>query len=145
MYLAVMNTPKPTHLNAHNASAFQETGVVNAYRHRPVYPPAAFSTLVKLLSNPSGRVLDVGCGTGFIARNLAQLVGQVDALDISETMIAEGKLLPEGNSPNLNWIVGKAEDCLPNPPYSLITAGESLHWMDWEVVMPAFGRLWKQS
>jgi len=24
------------------------------------------------------------------------------------------------------------------PPYALITAGESLHWMDWDVVLPRF-------
>jgi hypothetical protein len=24
------------------------------------------------------------------------------------------------------------------PPYDLITAGETLHWMDWEVVLPRF-------
>jgi len=26
-------------------------------------------------------------------------------------------------------------------PYALITAGDSLHWMDWAVVMPRFSRL----
>jgi hypothetical protein len=25
------------------------------------------------------------------------------------------------------------------PPYALVTAGESLHWMDWDVVIPRFG------
>lgn len=27
------------------------------------------------------------------------------------------------------------------PPYGLVTAGSSLHWMDWEVVLPRIGRL----
>lgn len=133
-----MTLPKPTHLSAVNASAFQEESVVKAYHHRPVYPPSTFTMLVSLMRGQSNRVLDVGCGTGFIARNLANLVGQVDALDISKTMIDEAQKLPGGDRKNLNWIVAKAEDPLPNPPYSLITAGESLHWMDWEVVMPAF-------
>ena len=25
-----------------------------------------------------------------------------------------------------------------DPPYALVTAGESLHWMAWEVVLPRF-------
>jgi hypothetical protein len=25
-----------------------------------------------------------------------------------------------------------------DPPYALVTAGESLHWMDWEIVLPRF-------
>jgi SAM-dependent methyltransferase len=138
MYCTDMTLPKPTHLSTVNASAFQEESVVKAYQHRPVYPPSTFAMLVSLMRGQSNRVLDVGCGTGFIARNLATLVGQVDALDISKTMIDEAKNLPGGDRKNLNWSVAKAEDPLPNPPYALIIAGESLHWMDWEVVMPAF-------
>jgi SAM-dependent methyltransferase len=129
---------KADHLNTHNAAAFGEGSVAKAYTHRPVYPPATFTLLANLMPNPAGRVLDAGCGTGFIARNLASLVGQVDALDLSPAMIEEGKNAPNGNRSNLNWIVGKAEQLPPNPPYGLITAGESLHWMDWDVVLPLF-------
>ena len=28
-----------------------------------------------------------------------------------------------------------------DPPYALITAGESLHWMDWNIVLPRFHRV----
>jgi len=33
---------------------------------------------------------------------------------------------------------GAAEDVPLHPPYALITAGSSLHWMDWEVALPRF-------
>ncbi len=30
------------------------------------------------------------------------------------------------------------EEASLSPPYALVTAAESLHWMDWEVVLPRF-------
>jgi trans-aconitate methyltransferase len=38
----------------------------------------------------------------------------------------------------VNWQVAPIEMAHLYPPYALITAGESLHWMDWPVVMPRF-------
>jgi ubiquinone/menaquinone biosynthesis C-methylase UbiE len=83
-------------------------------------------------------VLDVGCGTGLISRNLMEFVDRVDGVDFSENMIETAKILPNGNHPGINWICGLVEEVLLSPPYALITAGESLHWMDWEVVFPRF-------
>ena len=83
-------------------------------------------------------VLDVGCGTGLISRNLMEFVDRVDGVDFSENMIETAKNLPNGNHPGINWICGLVEEVLLSPPYALITAGESLHWMDWEVVFPRF-------
>jgi hypothetical protein len=31
----------------------------------------------------------------------------------------------------IHWHVGASETCALNPPYSLILAGDSLHWMEW--------------
>ena len=81
-------------------------------------------------------VLDVGCGTGLITRNLMEFVDRVDGVDFSENMIEIAKILPNGNHPGINWICGPVEKVLLSPPYALITAGQSLHWMDWEVVFP---------
>jgi hypothetical protein len=54
-------------------------------------------------------------------------------------MIERGKRLPGGDHPGLRWIVGPAEEAPLYPPYALITTGDSVHWMDWYVVMPRFG------
>jgi len=59
-------------------------------------------------------------------------------VDFSENMIETAKILPNGNHPGINWICGPVEKVLLSPPYALITAGQSLHWMDWEVVFPRF-------
>jgi SAM-dependent methyltransferase len=133
--------PKPSCFGEQYASAFQETGVAAAYQHRPPYPDAVFPILAGLGTDTPRRVLDVGCGTGFIARRLVELVDHVDALDVSQAMIEAGKRLPNGDHGRLRWILGRAEDAPLAPPYALITAGDSLHWMEWDVVMPRFARL----
>jgi len=53
-------------------------------------------------------------------------------------MVERGRQLPDGAAPNLRWICGRAEDAPLAPPYALITAGSSLHWMEWEAVLPRF-------
>jgi SAM-dependent methyltransferase len=95
-----------------------------------------FDVLVGLIAAEPRAVLDLGCGTGNVARPLAPLVDRVDAVDISAAMVEQGKRLPGGGHPGLHWIVGRAEDAPLRPPYALVTAGESLHWMDWDVVLP---------
>src|SRR5439155_17899141 len=103
-----------------------------AYRSRPPYPDELFEILAGLISDEPRVVLDAGCGTGEIARPLLGRVDRVDAVDFSPAMIERGRRSPGGDHPNLRWIVGRAEDVPLAPPYALITAGASLHWMDWE-------------
>ena len=84
------------------------------------------------------RVLDVGCGRGDIARRLVGRVEQVDAVDFSRPMIEAGRRLPDGDHPRLRWLHGRVEEVDLDPPYALVTAGASLHWMEWGIVLPRF-------
>jgi trans-aconitate methyltransferase len=133
--------PKPTFLGQQTASAFQEESVVEAYQQRPPYPDAVFDILASLIVDQPRHVLDVGCGTGFLARRLVGRIAHIDAVDISPAMVERGKHLPGGDSPTLSWIVGSTEDAPLKPPYALITAGDSLHWMEWAVVLPRFAAM----
>jgi SAM-dependent methyltransferase len=118
------------------AAAWGNEAAAASYRHRPVYPPETFEIVAGLIAEEPRTVLDLGCGTGFVTRSLAPLVDHVDAVDLSAAMIEEGKRLPGGDDPRITWIVGRAEEAPLHPPYALATAGDSLHWMQWEVVMP---------
>jgi len=130
--------PKPDHLGPEYGAQFGDPSVVAAYHHRPPYPADLFDILVGLIADEPRTVLDVGAGTGELARPLAARVARVDAVDPSPGMIATGRVLPGGDHPNLTWIEGHAEDAPIRPPYGLITAGQSLHWMEWAVVLPRF-------
>jgi SAM-dependent methyltransferase len=137
-----MRIPKPKHLGPDYASQFADPAVVAAYHHRPRYPSGVFSVLRDLLPAAPRTVLDLGCGTGDIARPLAEMVDAVDAVDRSPGMIERGRGLPGGDRPELTWILGEAEDVAwPRPSYGLVTAGESLHWMDWDRLLPRLSDL----
>ena len=129
--------PKPKHWQPEYGAWFQDAGIVAAYPNRPPYPLETFTILTGLLAPDASRaVLDVGCGTGDLARRLAPLVERVDAVDLSAGMLARGKGLPGGDDPRIRWIQAAAEDAPLAPPYALITAGESIHWMQWDALMP---------
>ena len=67
-----------------------------------------------------------------------EVARRVEAVDFSEQMIEQGKQLPNGDHPQLRWIYGKVEEVPISPPYALITAGSSIHWMQWERAFPLF-------
>ncbi len=132
---------RPARFGKKYASAFQEASVAEAYAYRPPYPPAVFDILGSLLPAQPRRILDVGCGTGALARHLTRFGVPVDAVDISAPMIAHGQRLPNGAHPLIRWQNGAIEEISLTPGYDLITAGESLHWMDWHTVLPRFATL----
>lgn len=66
---------------------------------------------------PGSSVLDVGCGTGLIARRAAEIVGQkgsVAGLDVSPDMIAVASALPVPEGAPIEWHQGDAT-ALPFP------------------------------
>jgi ubiquinone/menaquinone biosynthesis C-methylase UbiE len=117
------------------AAAFCDSDVADAYQHRPPYPPEVFDILERLIADRPRDVLDIGAGDGALARPLASRADRVDAVDISAAMLAAGECLPGGDSPNLRWVLGAAETAELHGPYALVTAGASLHWMDWQVTL----------
>ncbi len=130
--------PKPRHLEPEYGAQFKDRSIVEAYQYRPPYPAETFEILAGLTTGEPRVVLDVGCGRGDIARELVDFVVRIDAVDFSANMIETGKKLPGGDNPRINWIIGPVEEVPLAPPYSLVTAGASLHWMDWYVVLPRF-------
>jgi SAM-dependent methyltransferase len=89
-----------------------------------------------LIADEPRTILDIGTGTGELAGRLAPHVNRVDAIDFSAAMLQLGQRAEGGNAPNIHWAEGAVEDAPLDGPYALITAGESLHWMTWEVVLP---------
>lgn len=120
------------------ADVFADEEVVAAYAYRLPYGQEVYDTLLGLISDSPRTVLDAGCGLGNIARGLAPQVDQVDAVDPSAPMIRAGKANPGGNHPNLRWIRATMEEAALSPPYALVVAGSSLHWMDWSIVFARF-------
>lgn len=131
-----MTIPKPKHLGPEYADQFKDRSVVAAYVNYPPYAPELFQLLAGLTQDEPRLVLDMGYGTGDVARPLAALVERVDAVDPSAAMIEIGRARAGGDRPNIRWVCQSAEDFAYDSRYSLIVTGASLHWMDWYTVLP---------
>jgi SAM-dependent methyltransferase len=131
--------PRPAHLTPENAATFQLAGVVEAYHLRTPHPPELTPLLRGLMTAPTGTVLELGCGTGEITRALAPYVARIDAVDISVPMLHAARTMPGGAHSAIRWIHGAAEHVPLGAPYALAVAGDALHWMNWEVVLPKIG------
>ena len=97
----------------------------NAYYHR---------LLLRHLPRPCGRVLDVGCGAGAFAVELARRAAHVDALDRSPAMIdAARRVVPS----NVTCILADVlHEPLPDARYDAIVSISALHHAPVEEVLP---------
>lgn len=123
------------------AETFKDPSVVAAYPHRPPHPPGTFALLRKLIVDRPRSLLDAGTGLGDLARQLAPDCDRVDAVDFSLDMIQAARSLPGGDDPRIRWFCSPIEEADLVGPYALITAAESLHWFDLDVVIPRFAEL----
>ena len=86
-----MTIPRPKHLGPKYADQFKDRSVAAAYVNYPPYAPELFQVLAGLIQDEPRIVLDMGCGTGDVARPLAALVERVDAVDPSAAMLEVGR------------------------------------------------------
>ena len=117
------------------AAEFEDADVVACYVHRPPYPEALHARLLELMPQ-RGRVLDLGCGPGKLARALAPRVDQVIAVDPSAAMLDLAQALDAGANRNIAWTHARAEDLVLAPEIHLAVAGAAIHWMDPAVLFP---------
>jgi len=127
---------KPSHLGRTYAEQFAESEVVRAYVHRVPYPQAAVDAVAAAIPASGARALDIGCGSGDWTLALASTGARIDAVDASEAMLAAARER-NGNAPGgVRWLHGPVESVALDPPYDVVTAAESLHWMEWTIVLP---------
>jgi len=84
------------------------------------------SDLVALLApKPGERVLDLGCGTGHLARRIAEVGATVVGMDLSESMVAQA----QRNYPGLTFVVADARDFRFDEPFDAVFSNAVLHWV----------------
>lgn len=82
--------------------------------------------LVKLLNPQRGeRVLDLGCGTGYLTNLIAESGADVIGIDNSETMIRKAK----SAYPDIDFKVMSAEDFYFENKFDAIFSNAVLHWV----------------
>lgn len=83
-----------------------------------------------VLARSPERILDVGCGTGFLTREICQRFpdAQVDAIDIAENMLEEARTVCYPAT-DISWIAGDAMTFQFQGPYDLVVSSSALQWM----------------
>lgn len=101
-------------------------------KHRAGFPEAFFERLQREGVLRSGlRAVDLGTGTGTVARGLARRGCAVTGLDISEPMLETARQLASQEGVTLEFRRGSAERTeLPSGAFELVTAGQCWHWFD---------------
>jgi 2-polyprenyl-3-methyl-5-hydroxy-6-metoxy-1,4-benzoquinol methylase len=89
--------------------------------HNEVQHQAWLGLLREVAGPPPLKVLDVGCGTGFLAMRMAELGHTAVGVDLSEDMLAEARRKTEGTRLAVTFQVGDAEAPSPDgAPYDVI-------------------------
>jgi len=109
------------------------TAAAHYLRGRPPYSPHLADVLRTTLGlDGTGVLVDVGCGPGVLAVQLAALVDTVIGVDPEPAMLAEARRHAAAHGVHVTWIEARAEDLAPGhlPAARLVTFGQSLHWTD---------------
>lgn len=107
-------------------------------RYRPGYPDAVLERLrVAFRLDGTGRLLDLGCGTGEMARPLHADFEEGVGIDISPDMIAEARRQSDqAGITNIRWKCLPAEDISEDlGHFRLATLGNAFHWMRQDEVL----------
>lgn len=117
-------------------ASFEDVLVVENYIYRPPYPTGVYDKLLSIAPNRNC-LLDLGCGPGKISRPLSRYFKDVIAVDPSQSMIDLAQTLEDGQSANIRWVVGLAEDYDgTDNSLDLIVAAASIHWMEHRRLFP---------
>lgn len=101
-------------------------------RHRAGFPERFFDRLAAQLGLAPGQAaLDIGTGTGTIARGLAARGLAVTGLDPSEALMAQARALDAAAGVSVAYHTGRAEALpFPDAAFDLVAAGQCWHWLD---------------
>ncbi|MCC6525437.1 MAG: class I SAM-dependent methyltransferase [Polyangiaceae bacterium] len=101
-------------------------------RYRGGFPDTFYERLAQHgMGLPGQRVLDLGTGTGNLARALVRRGCQVTGLDASEDLIAEARRMGAQEGIEVEYVTARAERSgLQGQSFDGVTAGQCWQWFD---------------
>jgi malonyl-CoA O-methyltransferase len=116
--------------NASTALNFSRAAA--SYHARAALQREVAGRLLQYLSAPvwPRRVLELGCGTGFLTRHLLDALApaHLDALDLSAAMVEQARRVIRADEA-IRWLVCDIREYHPTEAYDLIASSSSLQWM----------------
>lgn len=116
-------------------------------RYRQGYPEPFFLHITERFHlDETGRLLDLGCGTGQLAIPLAKRFEQVVGMDPEPEMLAEAKVQArQAGVTSITWIEGGSADLEDMKAqlgtFRLVTMGSSFHWMDRDATLRTLAKM----
>ena len=100
--------------------------------YRAGFPDSLFSKLKAFnIGTGNQHILDLGTGTGALARGFANGGNKVWGIDPAEEMILAAKKTDKSLNITINYRVAPAEDTqLADKQFDIISAGQCWHWFD---------------
>ncbi len=113
--------------------------------HRSGYPDSFYDVLTALgIGRPEQAILDLGTGTGVLARAFARRGARVTGVDIADNQIAMARMLTALEGLDIAFQVAAVEDAdFPDTSFDVISAGQSWLYFDQSVTIPKALRLLK--
>jgi SAM-dependent methyltransferase len=101
-------------------------------KHRAGFPSELFDRLAAMgILKPRTRTLDLGTGTGTIARSLAQRGCELIGLDRSVPLMEEARRIDREAGVTVRYVDAAAEDTgFPEASFDLVIAGQCWFWFD---------------
>lgn len=115
--------------------------------YRQGYPPAFYAMLQALgIGTPEQRILDLGTGTGVLARAFAGNGATVVGVDVADNQIAQARRLAEEQGLEAIFSVCAAEDIdFADASFDVVCAAQAWMYFDVEVVIPKILRVLTES
>jgi SAM-dependent methyltransferase len=101
--------------------------------YRPRFPDELFDRLAGRFGiGQKGQVLlDLGTGSGTMARAYAKRGCVVSALDPEQAQLEEAKRITQQNGLSINYVQSRAEQTgFPDRSFDVVAAGQAWHWFD---------------
>jgi 2-polyprenyl-3-methyl-5-hydroxy-6-metoxy-1,4-benzoquinol methylase len=101
-------------------------------RHRVGFPPELLDRLsARGIARKGARVVDLGTGTGSLARLFARHGCEVTGVDIAGPLLEQARRLDREASVQIAYVERPAEATgLPDGGFDVVTAGQCWHWFD---------------
>lgn len=111
--------------------------------NRPRYPMSLLQLILNRIGHGEGaRVLDLGCGPGFLAIGFAELGCVALGVDPSPDMLEAARAAAAEAKANVTFRKGSSYDLEVLPgPFDLCVMGRSFHWMDRAATVRTLERL----